>query len=375
MADAPYNPETGEWKVFQDPRQQQRAKSRTATVPMAATREGAWTTTANLTGDVRAAEDLLPNANQQLRVMHLLNVNDFEQCERFMPMDNAGGYINCRRAYHEDAVDIHIRPKLKPLSPFLLNFDASKQTNFGKTFYDGSYGLPLYYYNGEPTQTEHSGYSGVGLVTTDPQNGYSIFASSMLFHNTLKDQKQSSTVYLVATVNGVWPGSGYRAGGGGLDFYYNTTLLSFGLTASIESGWTEEGCRFQYGDLGLGDGSYVSEYINENNKRFILCSKSSVLSVDKTGETNHLTGNSYYNIKTRQILYLNGKPFFDEVIVDEDIDLSWLKNTIADSSVYNGQWSYGIGGAGVHQALITNDFHTEDQVQSTTDTLAKKWGL
>ena len=34
MADAPYNPETGEWKVFQDPRQQQRAKSRTATVPM-----------------------------------------------------------------------------------------------------------------------------------------------------------------------------------------------------------------------------------------------------------------------------------------------------------------------------------------------------
>jgi len=273
-----------------------------AVVSMPATRPGAYTTQAILTGDVREAEKYITIARQQMDAMHRVNINNFEVADR--PVNLGGGAtILCRRRHAADDAIIDVPPKAGKLAQFWMNFDAGKQKDFTNNFVDSNYKFNLRYTDPDrsPALFNVGGHDAVGFQTAIPRG--SISGSGMLYHKPLQDTGKAFSTVIVATLGGIYPDSDGGSGGGGFNHYYQTSYGETGVSGSIDSGWSD--------DDGLGTHSIWRIYFSdtypevsysgttkETSLKFVICQESQFLGMSR-GEENeaeylsrvHVNGN------------------------------------------------------------------------------------
>lgn len=362
---APYDPETGKWTVFADPRPAPKAPQpgrEEWNIP--ATRPEAYTTQAILTGDVREAEKFIPVARQQMMAMHQINVNNLEVVNR--PVDlNGGIYMDCKRSFKEDSVEIHVPVKRGVLGPMHFSFDGSSEQYYQSShFTDKVNGLPLYFLpqNGglvpggpfsPPSFGIFNGSNGVGIQTgIVDENPYSLGA--LLF--SPKTVSAFSTVFLVASIlAGVDTITGSLAA-----TYVDFQGKRFGVSVECHA----DGRFYITSDAG------VYNDIESSGMKFIFCQ-----TCTPTGSI--VDGYPVVIYKS----YFNGTQIRESELLAESM---WYPEFPSGETLGDDEGDYIVKSlycgtpnshAAFHQAIYSNDTTSSDEIQKTTDVLAAKWGL
>jgi hypothetical protein len=339
-------------------------------------REGSTNTRIMLFGDVKRAEGYYPQAAQMLQQA---NFDTAATGEFFRRERNLGGGVRykCYRDLYQDFIDIDVRPKPVPPGPMHLNFDASKQTEFGRYFYDSRAGLPLYYSKFNGVNFNKSG------IALEPVN-----ADSEIDGTIYCNPKTSSGAYrTIVTVSSVdfpfYSGTYYNGesyvpytnGGPGSSHLYTYTMAPCSRSAQwvvfYSAGSPAYLATYIYAS---GDIEYRKEEIGASSTNAILITRS----------------------KSEDIIYHNGGKegatfnSVNEVFYNGSKVLEWANeagswaNYYGDNRFYlNCQAKVGYtpsepsmnGSMIVRQQQLYDLYISDDGVQRLTDELAKKWGF
>ncbi|WP_156955627.1 hypothetical protein [Solidesulfovibrio alcoholivorans] len=359
MTDAPYNPETGEWTVFADPRPDKAGPYGKAVAHVPGTRPYSTPTQVLLWGDVKRAESYYPQAAQLLAQANRENVNDQPY---FFKERKLGGDVRfkCRRDLYQDFIEIEAKPKPVSPGPLHLNFDSSADGFLsGNIIKDKNVGMPIEYpaemdgysYH-QPGIVKVNGVDGLGILATDPWKGR---ASSGSLYFTPKEPSLNKTMFVL------------------LNFSNDDSIdIGFGTGRIRKELWYDKatcGLDFNYSRLRgvttVKEYSYGYSYAsNDPAYSSIVSLRYDVLE----SKLDPLYGGTVRRVNALSTLCING------------------------SVVFKGEESYSYGGGNGHnvyshiqgsmgcslnfsQFMICDQSLSGDDVCRLTDELAKKWGF
>lgn len=170
----PYDPETGEWTVFADPRPDRTPPDGKAVFHKPGQRPFSTPTQILLWGDTKRAESYYPQAAQMLAQANFDTAETGEFFKRERVLGNGVRY-KCRRDLYQDFIEIEAKPKPVPPGPMHLNFDANGSKYFAdSTLSDKVNGMPLYFVDSMEASVNYNcvvpqlvnvnGLSGIGIV-------------------------------------------------------------------------------------------------------------------------------------------------------------------------------------------------------------------
>ncbi|MHC1787890.1 hypothetical protein [Solidesulfovibrio sp.] len=375
--DAPYDPETGQWTVFGDPRPVPAAPG--GPVPrqvmsMPATRPEAFTTQALLTGNLKEAERYVPVAHQKLQQMHRENVNGLEVYNKLTNLGD-GKTINCERMFSADSVHINIPRKASDsLGPLHLNFNPSKMQEFDRTLFDMNHGLPLY------MNEFNASLSKDGLIfdnlgdelPSDPS------VHGGLHYGDMNGNVNGRTFFVplglhmpFRTVDAGPYGTILTAGNGYCAFFnymltpYNSS--AFGLYAYTSGSTWEGGDLSSYvGISNMGGGSdYVLKHTLDDkfNHIFSFRVKGTDFSINDMGVVDSVQTVEVFVDGSKKTEFSSEKSTWGDYYDNNKSEYSFNANISGDALM------------AIKQKMLYAAHLSDSQIREVTDNLAKKWGF
>lgn len=363
---APYNPETGEWTVFADPRPDRTPPDGKAVFYKLGQREGSTNTRIMLFGDVKRAESYYPQAAQMLQQA---NFDTAATGEFFRRERNLGGGVRykCYRDLYQDFIDIDVRPKPVPSGQLHLNFDSSLEESYKDGYYaDKNWGLPQYYYADGLYQVQprlgNFGPSGKPALGIECTSNYDVKTASSTILYSPKRYNTNKTIFLVLNSKiDANESYGYTS----IDFSFHWPFGYLGINVGHSAYYYHDTNRTTH-MYTLDTGSY-SGSVNDMDGAIIA---TSFLYQSKKYEPypNNTTVDFSGVTKT----YLNGS------ILSED---NWTIGTGEENNHYAYSWLYADNGeastcsVATCQQMVVDALLSNDEVNRLTDELAKKWGF
>lgn len=358
MTTVPYNPETGEWTVFGDPRTPKPGLNQPPMViPVAPTRTDAFSTTAKLGGDTKRAHDLIPVARQKLFALHQRTPADWEVYFQNIPL-GGGDWCTVKRTFNKDEMEIYAKPSPQPLGPLHLNFDASVQDGFDGSFIDKNNGLPLYY-----NDLDNVTLSAEGLYVSTKTGDYEDIAgcSGELNFVPAAIASENKTQHFVLGFQGGLNEFGSAVGSS--DLY----SMHIGPAGRSELGVSFYGWQYPtVGRLYSWYGNQVSVSDLPMGYKCILSVKSKSLDISHNADG----ASSFTGVRE---LFLNGEKI-DEYSYDQS---SWghLQGYSNRNYIYQSLSSNGRNTMHLKQYLFCDRYMSSGEMGKITDELAAKWGL
>ncbi|MGE4536179.1 MAG: hypothetical protein AB7D37_03795 [Desulfovibrio sp.] len=360
MTDAPYNPETGEWTVFADPRPDVTPPGGRGVFYKPGQRPFSTPTRILLWGDTKRAESYYPQAAQMLRQANFdtAATGEFFKREKVL---GGGVRYKCSRDLYQDFIEIEAKPKPVPPGPLHLNFDSSAAGFLsGNIIKDKNVGMPIEYpaeMDGysfhQPGIVKVNGVDGLGILATDPWEGR-VSSGSLYF--APKEPSLSKTMFVLLNFNNDDSiDIGFGTGRMRKELWYDKATCGLDFNYSRSRGVTKV-TEYSYGY------SYAS---NDPAYSSIVSLKFDVL---ESKLLDPLYSGTVRRVNALSTFCING------------------------SVVFKGEESYSYGGGNDYcvfsymqgsmgcslnfsQFMIYDKSLSSDDVSRVTDQLAKKWGL
>jgi hypothetical protein len=360
----PYNPETGEWTVFADPRPDKAGPYGKAVAHVPGTRPFSTPTQVLLWGDTKRAESYYPQAAQLLAQANRENVNDQPY---FFKERKLGGDVRfkCRRDLYQDFIEIEAKPKPVPSGQLHLNFDSSLEELYKDGYHtDKNWGLPQYYYADGLYQVQPklgsfgpSGKTALGIECTSDYSWKT--ASATILYSPRMYSKNKTIFHVFNSAINTELSCGFTS----TDFSFHWPFGYLGIQVNHSASQGESGIEHRYdlitgsysGSVNDMDGAIIATSFLYQSKKYELYPNNTT--VDFSGVT-----------KT----YLNGS------ILSED---NWTIGTGEENNHYAYSWLYADNGeestcsVATCQQMVVDALLSNDEVNRLTDELAKKWGF
>lgn len=363
MSDTPYNPETGEWTVFQDPRPDKPGPYGKGVFYKPGQREGSTNTRILLWGDTKRAEGYYPQAAQMLQQANFETAATGELFKREKNLGNGVRY-KCSRDLYQDFIEIEAKPQPVPSGKLHLNFDASSEEFYKDGCHkDKNWGF-LQYYRADST---HGVQPEIGSFGPSGKTALGIkCASNYELKNT-----NSYMIYNPKTYN-----------------KSKTILLTFNskinANESYGSIFNEFRLNWGFGDIHIkiNHDAWFSYNDNKILHNYNLVAGPTYVRFDSMDSGIVVASFSY-----------SGKRYKDEygAIRCPGLIKTYLNGSLVGEEEfttqcgeYNEHYVYSLLGAyseestcyvGTCQQMVFDALLSKDEITETTDTLAKKWSF